>query len=166
MALQSKEQEFVAIISHHQGLIIKVARMYSKSPDEEKDLSQEIVLQLWRSFGSYKGDAKITTWMYRVAINTAISLFRKSKNNINTQSLGDFNCPDTPMDYEIEHQLASLYRLIKQLGEIEQAIVMMYLDDLSYKEIAENIGISEGNARVKMNRLKNTLKTLVQQEED
>lgn len=161
----TKEREFSDLIKDNQGLIIKISRMYTHSQEDEKDLFQEIVLQLWRSYGSFKGNSKITTWMYRIALNTAITLFRKKSRTIKTDELQDFHYKkerEEEDNSEQEHQISRLYSVIKMLPDTERAIVMMYLDDLPYKEIAANLGITEGNARVKMNRLKKTLKELME----
>lgn len=160
--MSPKELEFSDLIHDNQGLIIKVARMYTNSYDDEQDLFQEIVLQLWRSYDSFKGDSKITTWMYRVALNTAITLFRKSKRMIQTDELTDFKHPAVDDSYgEKQERIDLLYTVIKTLPSVEKALVMMYLDDLPYHDIADNLGISEVNARVKMSRLKKTLKDLM-----
>jgi len=155
------EREFSQLIKDNQGLIIKVSRMYTNTVEDEEDLFQEIVLQLWRSVDSFKGDSKITTWMYRVALNTAITVFRKSSRRIKTSDLEDFKHPEEEQKSEGDEQVALLYKVIKLLPNIDRALVMMYLDDLPYKDIAENIGISEVNARVKMSRLKKTLKEMM-----
>ena len=159
----SREKEFAQLVKDNQGLIIKVSRLYTNSLEDEEDLFQEIVLQLWRSYDSFKGNSKISTWMYRVALNTAITLFRKKSKTIATNELQDFHYKDfVEDDDEKQQQISLLYKVIKMLPNIERAIVMMYLDDLPYKDIAENLGITEVNARVKMNRLKKTLKELME----
>ena len=160
----TKEREFSDLIKDNQGLIIKISRMYTHSQEDEKDLFQEIVLQMWKSYGSFKGNSKITTWMYRIALNTAITLFRKKSRSIKTDELQDFHYKKETEedDSEQAQQISTLYSVIKMLPDTERAIVMMYLDDLPYKEIAANLGITEGNARVKMNRLKKTLKELME----
>lgn len=158
-----KEQIFSKLIKDNQGLIIKVSRLYTNSIEDEEDLFQEIVLQLWRSYDSFKGQSKISTWMYRVALNTAITLFRKKSKSPKTDELKDFHHSDfVEQDDEKQQQISLLYRVIKLLPKVERAIVMMYLDDQPYREIAETLGISEVNARVKMNRLKKTLKELME----
>lgn len=162
--MSQKEREFSQLIKDNQGLIIKVSRLYTNDPEDEQDLFQEIVLQLWRSYDSFKGQSKVSTWMYRVALNTAITLFRKKTKSPLTNELAEHHFEIVlENDEEKQHQIALLYKVIKQLPKMERAIVMMYLDDLPYKEIAETLGISEGNARVKMNRLKKTLKELMEQ---
>ncbi|MGC4129546.1 MAG: sigma-70 family RNA polymerase sigma factor [Bergeyella sp.] len=161
--MSSKEKEFSQLVRDNQGLIIKVSRLYTHSPEDEEDLFQEIVLQLWRSYDSFKGDSKISTWMYRVALNTAITLFRKKTKSPQTDELKDFHHRDyLEDDDEKQQQVSLLYKVIKMLPNVERAIVMMYLDDLPYRDIAENLGITEVNARVKMNRLKKTLKELME----
>jgi len=161
--LSAKEKEFSQLIRDNQGLIIKVSRLYTNSIEDEQDLFQEIVLQLWRSYDTFKGQSKISTWMYRVALNTAITLFRKKTKSPQTDELQDFHYKDfVEDDEEKQQQISTLYKVIKMLPNVERAIVTMYLDDLPYKDIAENLGITEVNARVKMNRLKKTLKELME----
>lgn len=158
------DKVFSKLIADNQGLIIKVSRLYTNTREDEEDLFQEIVLQLWRSYDTFKGDSKISTWMYRVALNTAITLFRKKTKAPQTNDIEGFQFKD--FSYESEEkreQVDLLYKVIKMLPKVERAIVTMYLDDLPYRDIAENLGITEVNARVKMNRLKKTLKELMQQ---
>ena len=159
-----KHQEFSALIKENQGLIIKISRLYTNTLEDEEDLFQEIVLQLWRSYDTFKGDSKISTWMYRVALNTAITLFRKKNRSPKTNDIEEYQFRDSADEhYEKQEQISLLYKVIKMLPKVERAIVMMYLDDLPYRDISENLGITEVNARVKMNRLKKTLKELMQQ---
>jgi RNA polymerase sigma-70 factor (ECF subfamily) len=161
--LTAKEREFSTLINENQGLIIKVSRLYTNTLEAEEDLFQEIVLQLWRSYDTFKGQSKISTWMYRVALNTAITIFRKKKKSPETDELQDFHHTKIlEDDDEKQQQISALYRNIKLLPKVERAIVTMYLDDLPYRDIAENLGISEVNARVKMNRLKKVLKELME----
>lgn len=160
--MDSKQKEFSQLIKANQGLIIKVSRLYTNSLEDEQDLFQEIVLQLWRSYDSFKGNSKISTWMYRVALNTAITLFRKKTKSPLTSELDEIHFQyEQDQDDEKQAQISLLYKVIKLLPNVERAIVMMYLDDVSYKEISETLGITEVNARVKMNRLKKTLKELM-----
>ena len=161
--MTTKEREFSTLINENQGLIIKVSRLYTNTLEDEEDLFQEIVLQLWRSYDTFKGQSKISTWMYRVALNTAITIFRKKKKSPETDELQDFHQGTILEEDDEKHQqISALYRNIKLLPKIERAIVTMYLDDLPYRDIAENLGISEVNARVKMNRLKKVLKELME----
>lgn len=161
--MSAKEKDFAKLINDNQGLIIKVSRLYTNTLEDEEDLFQEIVLQLWRSYDTFKGQSKISTWMYRVALNTAITLFRKKTKSPKTDELMDFHYHDyLEIDDDKQQQISTLYKIIKMLPSVERAIVTMYLDDLPYRDIAGNLGITEVNARVKMNRLKKTLKELME----
>lgn len=160
--MKQREIEFTNLLKDNQGLIIKVSRLYTNSQEDEKDLFQEIVLQLWRSYENFKGQSKISTWMYRVALNTAITLYRKKTKSPQSDELQEYHYQFYTNENETEEQISLLYQVIKMLPKMERAIVMMYLDDLSYREISETLGISEVNARVKMSRLKKTLKELME----
>lgn len=160
--MKQREIEFTNLLKDNQGLIIKVSRLYTNSQEDEKDLFQEIVLQLWRSYENFKGQSKISTWMYRVALNTAITLYRKKTKSPQSDELQEYHYHFYTKENETEEQISLLYQVIKMLPKMERAIVMMYLDDLSYREISETLGISEVNARVKMSRLKKTLKELME----
>lgn len=145
----------------HQNVIHKICRLYTKSSAEHKDLFQEITIQLWSAYPKFRGEAKFSTWMYRVGINTAISLYRKSKRKIQSFSFDDvaFKIPqDDSYDDTEDQQLSAIYHAVKQLNDIDKALVFLYLEDKSYKEISETMGISEVNARVRMNRVKKKLK--------
>lgn len=162
--LKSKELEFTQLIENNQGIVHKVCRIYSDTPEAHEDLFQEIVLQLWKSFDSFKGDAKFSTWMYRVGLNTAITLIRKKHKNVLTTSIDSqpyFDVKASEFDEEKEERLKLLYTAIKKLNDVERALVLLYLEDLPYKEIALTLGITEVNARVKMNRAKDRLKEMM-----
>lgn len=164
----SKEKEFTRLIQDNQGIVHKVCRIYTDSPEAHEDLFQEIVLQLWKSFDSFKGDSKFSTWMYRVGLNTAITLIRKKERSIATTSIDSqayFDVKMNEVDEEKEEQLKLLYASIKKLNEVERALVLLYLEDLPYKEISETLGISEVNARVKMNRIKEKLRIMMSKNE-
>lgn len=136
--------------------------MYENDHDVRNDLFQEIVLQLWKSFSSFRGEAKITTWMYRIALNTAISGFRKQTRNVKTEDLKELhmNISDSWID-EREEDIQRLHSAIRQLSEIERAMIMMALEEVPYEEIAETIGITQNNVRVRMNRIREKLKKLM-----
>ena len=158
----TKEIEFVTLVQEHQNLIHKICRLYTNSDAEHKDLFQDITIQLWKSYPKFRGDAKFSTWMYRVGINTAISLYRKSKSRIQSFSFDDvsYKIPQTETyDDTQDQQLKSIYAALNHLNDIDKAVILLYLEDKSYKEISDTIGISEVNARVKMNRIKKKLKT-------
>lgn len=160
MALD-EEQKFVNLINEHQGLIHKVCIMYENDREVRNDLFQEIVLQLWKSFPTFRGEAKITTWMYRIALNTAISGFRKDTRKIVTEDLREahFNISET--GDESEENLQKLQWAIRQLSEIDRAMIMMALEEVPYEDIAETIGISQNNVRVRMNRIREKLRKLM-----
>jgi RNA polymerase sigma-70 factor, ECF subfamily len=136
--------------------------MYENDPEVRNDLFQEIVLQLWKSFPSFRGEAKITTWMYRIALNTAISGFRKQSRKVKMEDLKEvhFDISDSGSD-EQEENFQKLQWAIRQLSEIERAMIMMALEEVPYEEIAETIGISQNNVRVRMNRIREKLRKMM-----
>lgn len=157
------EHSFVEQLQKHQNIVHKVCRLYTNNQDAHNDLFQEISIQLWRAYPKFRGDAKFSTWMYRVGLNTAITLYRKSKRTINTQAFDNVEFKIKAEDYDDteEQQLKILYQAVHQLNDIEKALVFLYLEDKDYREISETLGISEVNARVKMNRVKKKLKTIL-----
>ncbi|MDM1556801.1 MULTISPECIES: RNA polymerase sigma factor [Chryseobacterium] len=158
-----QEKTFIEFFKPNQKLIHKICRIYTDNIEDHEDLFQEITIQLWKSFPTFKGDSKFSTWMYRVALNTAITLFRKPQKS-KSQAV-NIDVSSLKMEYEVyeddEHKLQKMYKAIYALSDVEKALIMMYLEDKPYKEIGEILGITEGNARVKMNRAKNNLKTKI-----
>lgn len=155
------EKEFLEIIKSNQGIIHKVCSFYCNSEDDRKDLFQEIVAQLWKSFPSFRNESKFSTWMYRVALNTAITTFKKTKrrpdqNNLTVENL---QLPDDSLDQETEENIKLLHQAISRLTGIEKSIILLFLENNSYEEIAEITGITQNYVRVKMNRIKKKLKT-------
>lgn len=157
-----EEKNFVQLVNQHQGLIHKVALMYEADPEARNDLFQEIVLQLWRSFPTFRGEEKITTWMYRIALNTAISGLRKKNRKPPTEDIhdGHLNISETP-DPDQEENLQRLQWAIRQLSEIDRAMILMALEEVPYDEIAETMGITQNNVRVRMNRIRERLRKLM-----
>ncbi|WP_108114586.1 RNA polymerase sigma factor [Kordia periserrulae] len=157
------EHNFVTELERHQNIVHKVCRIYTSNRDQHNDLFQEITIQLWKAYPKFRGDSKFSTWMYRVALNTAITLYRKSKRSVKTQDYESVVFKITSEDYDDteEEQLKIMYKAIKQLSDIEKALIFLYLEDKNYKEIASTIGITEVNARVKMNRIKTKLKKIL-----
>jgi RNA polymerase sigma-70 factor, ECF subfamily len=158
----AEEQKFISLINEHQGLIHKVCIMYENDRDVRNDLFQEIVLQLWKSFSSFRGESKISTWMYRIALNTAISGYRKQTRLLKTEDLREMhlNISDAGGD-DHDENFQKLQWAIRQLSEIERAMIMMALEEIPYEEIAETIGITQNNVRVRMNRIREKLKKLM-----
>lgn len=152
------ETQFLHLISTHQAIIHKICRLYRDSPQDREDLFQEIIFQLWRSVPSFQGKAKFSSWMYRIALNTAILPFRKKRPDIRyTDQLPDN--PEEPL--EPDEQQEQLLHALKQLNDADKALITLYLEDLSYKEIAEITGITENNVGVKLNRIKNKIQQLL-----
>jgi RNA polymerase sigma-70 factor (ECF subfamily) len=155
--------EFLKLISVNKGIIYKICNIYANSREDKDDLKQEIILQLWKSYPNFKGKSKFSTWMYRVAFNTAITNIRKSKRHpiIEAWSGSEPNFSEKEnIDY-LQEDINSLYKAIAKLKDVEKAIIMLYLEEKSYKEIGEIIGISEKNVSVKLVRLKEKLKKLM-----
>lgn len=155
------KDKFVLDIDENKGIIFKVCRMYCHSREDLEDLFQEILLQLWRSYPSFKGESKFSSWMYRIAINTAITRIRKEKrqtkfNEIDNEALQ----VKADVTFEKDEKIELMYEAIDRLSEIEKAITILYLDEYSYKEIAEIIGISESNIGFKLNKIKTKLKNI------
>ena len=162
---QKLETKFVTLLEENQNIIHKICRLYTQSEAEHKDLFQEISIQLWKSFDRFEGKSKFSTWMYRVGLNTAITLYRKEKKRIDTYALNDEISRIEVDQYDpvIDEQLNWLYQKIEKFSEIDKALVLLYLEDKKYYEIADTLGITAVNARVKMNRIKQRLKKMIKQ---
>jgi len=159
---QEAEKQFEKQVSEHKSLLYKVCRIYAYTEADREDLFQEIVIQLWKAFPRFKGDAKFSTWLYRVAINTAITGLRKKKDfitSVEPSGLPD-RLSDASPDPVAEEQLEQLYTAIGQLSQVEKAIVMLYMEEHSYEEMEDILGISQGTLRVRMNRIKEKLRQL------
>jgi RNA polymerase sigma-70 factor, ECF subfamily len=158
-----KQIEFLGLVEQHKGAVLKVCSIYTRRTDEKEDLFQEIVIQLWKAWPNFKGHSKFSTWLYRIALNTAISGLRKKKADVILMNGEDIpHIPDTDDHKEKEEQLQALYDAIRQLPEIDRAVVMLYLEDKSYEEMEDILGINQGSLRVKMNRAKEKLKRTIQ----
>jgi RNA polymerase sigma-70 factor (ECF subfamily) len=157
------ERNFVELLEKHQNIVHKVCRLYTNSQDARNDLFQEITIQLWKAYPKFRGDSKFSTWMYRVGLNTAITLYRKNKRRIRTEEFDAFQFKISAEAYDDseEQQIKLMYKAVQQLNDIDKALIFLYLEDKGYKEISETMGISEVNARVKMNRIKTKLKTIL-----
>ena len=157
------EAEFLSDFEKNQNIAHKICRMYTIDKEAHNDLFQEITIQLWKNYSKFRGDAKFSTWMYRVALNTAISLYRKSTRTLKTDDFSEvaFKISSSEYDDTEEKQLEALYKAIHQLNDIDKALIFLYLEDKPFLEIAETLGISNVNARVKMNRAKEKLKTIL-----
>ncbi len=157
------EKEFLQVIQKNQGIIHKVCNIYCDFEEDRNDLFQEIVAQLWKSYPSFREESKFSTWMYRVALNTAITSFKKNKRRPDQSSLSydNFQIADEKYDTETEENIKQLHRAVSQLTGVEKSIVLLYLENKKYEEIAEITGITQNYVRVKMNRIKKKLKKLM-----
>lgn len=158
---QAEQQAFLALIEQNKGIIFKICNSYCKDRADREDLAQEIIYQLWKSGNRFNTDYKFTTWMYRVALNTAISHYRKEKKTAELISIDDHpleieDSVDT--GHETQVQIAQLNQFIDQLKELDKALLLLYLEEKSHAEIAEIIGISVSNVSTRINRIKTTLK--------
>jgi RNA polymerase sigma factor (sigma-70 family) len=152
---------FLSVIQENKGIVYKVANSYCNNAEDRKDLVQEIIVQLWKSFDNYSGGYKYSTWMYRIALNTAISFYRKEnsrKQVSNPLSDGILHFADANAAGEIEENIGFLQQFISELKELDKALMLLYLEEKSHKEIAEIIGISETNVATKIGRIKKILK--------
>ncbi len=153
-----KEKEFVRIIKQHEGVIFKITTMYTDNRDDQKDLYQDVVFQLWKSFDSFRAESKISTWMYRIALNTALTRLKKSKRMKHSVSIDKVVLQETEnYDPEFEDRLRILYAHIKQLNVIEKGLMLLLLEGKKYEEIAEITGLSPSNVGTKISRIKQKL---------
>ncbi|MEP6803600.1 MAG: RNA polymerase sigma factor [Flavobacterium sp.] len=160
--MKEKEKEFLNRIQSHKGILYKVSKMYMDNHDDQQDLFQEIICQLWKSYDSFRNESQFSTWMYRVAVNTAIVFLKKEKRKIDKYEIASENIKDDEGDSHIkESQIDHFYKAVQKLEKIDKAIIFYQLEGFSHKEIGENLGISEGNARVKLNRAKEKLKEII-----
>ena len=157
--MTTNKETFLRLLEEHKGIIIKICNGYCQAKDDKEDLSQEIVYNLWKAFARYTADYKFSTWLYRVALNVAISYYRKEKRSLQYTPY-DENLIIFSDGYneELEGNLLLLQQFILELKEIDKSIMLLYLDDKNYREIAEITGISETNVATKINRIKTNLK--------
>jgi len=153
--------KFIQVIKENRNLIFKVCYSYCRDQENRKDLEQEILFQLWKSFEKFDGRVKISTWIYRIALNTAISFYRNGNKYVgNTvafdESIISVSCHE--QDLEQDENITLLYQFIDKLSVLDKALMLLYLDDNKYKEIADILGISESNVATKISRIKKTLK--------
>ncbi len=164
MNSSSLEKEFLERLEKSQGIVHKVCNMYCDNSEDRKDLFQEILIHLWKSYPSFKGDAKFSTWMYRVAFNISIQHLRKAKkkkeDSVLPEHLDKFSLENEEEEFGEEKRMLRI--AINQLNEVEKAIIILYLEDRDNEEIADIIGITQNNVRVKMTRIRNKLKDIVE----
>ncbi len=158
----SKEDEFLTTLDKHKKIIYKVVNSYCKNKDDRNDLEQEIIIQLWNSFDKYNPEFKYSTWMYRIALNVAISFYRKEKkwfarNDYFNEELIYSTTEENEYDTALDHNIRLLHEFINHLNELNKALMLLYLEDKPYEEIAEILGITKTNVATKISRLKRKL---------
>ena len=156
----NKRKRYLKIIEQHKGIIFKVTRSYCKSEFDREDLAQEILAQIWRSLDTYNNDLKMSTWLYRVALNVAISFYRKDKSAAYKHTEIEDKLLTYNMDEEAENKqsLIKLYEFIHELNDIDKAVLLMYLEGENQAEIAANLNITISNVSTKISRIKQKLK--------
>ena len=149
------EKEFLEMIHEHKKIIYKVVSFYANADSPFNDLYQEVVINLWKGFPAFRCDSKASTWIYRIALNSCISFFRKeSKKPVHVELTWDIP------DHDNNEDIAELYNLIGRLGVLERALVLLYLEEKSYQEISEITGLTVTNVATKLARIKNKLKEM------
>lgn len=151
------KDEFIELINPHQAIIYKVCSMYADGKDDLCDLFQESLLNLWVAYPAYRGECKLSTWIYRVSLNTCISDLRKRSKMRSVPLCAELNLYE---DTENDRQLQEMYGLIKRLGKLDRALILLWLDEKSYEEIASILQISKSNVSVRLCRAKDKLKQM------
>ncbi|MBC7829963.1 MAG: sigma-70 family RNA polymerase sigma factor [Chitinophagaceae bacterium] len=161
MNLTDKSDIFLSVIQANKGIIYRVANSYCSNAEDRKDLVQEIIVQLWKSFDNYTDQYKYSTWIYRIALNVAISSYRKEnrkKHISNPLSEDILHIVDAGVADGTEENIGFLHQFISDLKELDRALMLLYLEEKTYKEMAGIMGISETNVATKIGRIKNILK--------
>lgn len=162
--MTDNKDQFLNILEKNIGIILKISRVYTKIEQDREDLINDIILELWKSFKNFKGDSKISTWIYRVALNVSMNYKRNRKNNSLFYSINDFQKEEIQswlIEQDNSSELEILYNCIDELGEINKAIILLYLDGNSHDEISEIIGISKTNVGTRISRIKEQIRNLV-----
>ena len=155
------EQEFLSVIKEYERVIYKVCYLYTSRNATLNDLYQDVVLNLWRAYPKFRGECKISTWIYRIALNTCISFIRKEKNMPEIVTLTPYESEwMTEEQDSFQLMLKELYYLIGQLGQLDKSIILLYLEEKSYEEISEITGLTVTNVATKLNRIKEKLRKM------
>jgi RNA polymerase sigma factor (sigma-70 family) len=163
----NKESKFLDLVKKHKGILYKISRMYADEPGDREDLQQEIMIQLWKSFENFSEESAFSTWMYRVAVNTSITFLKKEKRRLDTVSFemaGDTHYEE--YTGRKDEQLEIFYKASQQLNPIEKALMFYYMEGLSHRETGVQLGISEVNVRVKLNRIKEKLQDIIKKKQN
>ena len=161
MNKQEQQLFFEGIIEQHKGILFKVARAYCPDEEDRQDLIQEMMIQIWQSIHKYNDQYKISTWLYRISLNVAISFYRKSSTRAKKYTELTEHLIEHPVEDKSgnERQLNLLEQFISELKELDKALMILYLEDKSHTEIAEILGMSVSNVGTKIGRIKDKLKT-------
>lgn len=161
--MNNTEKEFVGMVRTYERVIYKVCYLYTTPNASLSDLYQEVVLNLWKAYPNFRAECKVSTWIYRIALNTCISFIRKEKNIPEIVNLTqDLDC--TEEDDETQQMLRQLYHLINRLGQLEKSIILLYLEEKSYEEIAEITGLTVTNVATRLSRIKDKLRKMNHEE--
>ena len=165
--MEHAAEQFLSQLQAHAGIIHRICKSYFREEELRKDVYQDIVYQLWKSYPSFKGLSKFSTWMYRIALNTAITYHRKAGRQPEAQQLTDHaeRMAASSVDDD-EEQVEKLYAAINTLTEVEKAIVLLYLDEHSYEEIAAICGMTAKNVSVRLVRIKKKLEKYFKQKQN
>lgn len=160
--MSPSESAFAQLLLRHQHLVHKICRAYCPAAQDRRDLFQEIALQLWRAYPRFRGDSKESTWLYRIALNVAISQVRRTRKPT-TDALNEVTAHLAAQepDEAAAAQSERLYKAIHTLSDVEKALVLLYFEEKTNDEIAELMGISVGHVRVKMHRIREKLKSIL-----
>lgn len=153
------EKAYLQKIEEHKGIIFKVVNLYADDLEDRKDLYQEIVFQSWSAYARFEGNAKFSTWLYRISLNVALTFLKKSKKATKIKENTNQDLSFEPQ--ELSERADFLYRAIKQLAEIDRSIIMLHLDGFDNSEISEITGLSKTNTNVKLHRIKQQLTTII-----
>lgn len=157
------EKEFLEKVEQHKGILLKVSRIYCSHPEDRKDLFQEIILQMWQSVKRFNQNCQFSTWMYQVAINTALVIHKSEKRRPDSIPLSTNDAyAQEPYQHKHEKQLATFYLACESLNKVEKAVILLYIEGYSSEQIAETLGIRSVNARVKISRIKSKLQNTIE----
>lgn len=153
-------QKFHQIIEQHKGILLKVARTYCRNDEDRQDIMQEMMIQIWKSLHSYNNKFAVTTWLYRISLNVAISFYRKyaRKQNSSIQLIEEHLPIQEEIHCEKQEQLSLLDQFISELNDLDKALMILYLEDKSHAEISDIMGLSLTNVGTKLGRIKEKLK--------
>ncbi|MEN0047370.1 MAG: sigma-70 family RNA polymerase sigma factor [Bacteroidota bacterium] len=154
-----RKQEFVTLIEQHQHIINNLCKVYYKNIEDQQDARQDVILQLWKSFPNFRGEAKVSTWIYRVSLNTILAKIRNQKHRIAAIALDEKISLQVSTVFGMDDDIQQLKVMIAGLKEQDKAVIVLYLEGYKNKEIAEILDITPSNVSTRLNRIKNTLKS-------